>query len=159
MRSGSRPTWRRASAGDEAGAAGIEAGEVAEIFLGGELVVEHGRVAHVADAVAGLVGLEVAEDVDRAEAGAEQAGEDAQQGGFAGAVFADEDVAAAGLKIDRDLAQRGEGAKELGDLSSRAQKWTGGLAARSFGQLSRGRSVGLSVGGGLVGWRCARERA
>ena len=39
----------------EAGAAGIEAGEVAQVFLGGQLVVEHGRVAHVADALAGLV--------------------------------------------------------------------------------------------------------
>ena len=37
---------------------GIEAGEVAQVFLGGQLVVEHGGVAHVADALAGLVGFE-----------------------------------------------------------------------------------------------------
>ena len=43
----------------KAGAAGIEAGEVAQVFLGGELVVEHGRVAHVADAGAGLMRFEV----------------------------------------------------------------------------------------------------
>ena len=103
-------------AGGEAGAAGVEAGEVAQVFLRGELVVEHGRVAHVADAVAGVVRLEVAEDLDRAEAGAEEAGEDAEEGGLAGAVFADEDIAAAGLEIDGDLAQCGEGAKELGNL-------------------------------------------
>jgi hypothetical protein len=41
--------------------------------------------------------LEIAEELDGAEAGAEQAGEDAEEGGFAGAVFADEDVAAAWL--------------------------------------------------------------
>ena len=42
----------------QAGAAGVEAGKVAQILLGGQLVVEHGRVAHVADARAGLVRLE-----------------------------------------------------------------------------------------------------
>ena len=55
--------------GGKAGAAGVEAGEVAQVFLGGELVVEHGGVAHVADAGAGVVRVEVAEDLDRAGLG------------------------------------------------------------------------------------------
>jgi hypothetical protein len=45
---------RAADAG--ATAAAMEAGEVGEVFHGGELVVEHGRVAHVGDAMALLVG-------------------------------------------------------------------------------------------------------
>ena len=102
--------------GREAGAAGIETAEVAEIFLRGELVVEHGRVAHVADAGARVVGLGVAEDVDRAVRGTKKAGENAQQRGFAGAVFAEENVAAAGLEIERDLAESGKGAEKLGHL-------------------------------------------
>ena len=122
--------------GREAGAAGIETAEVAEIFLGGELVVEHGRVAHVADAGAGLVGLGFAEDVDRAVGGTKKAGENAQERGFARAVFAEEDVAAAGLEIERDLAEGGKAAEELGHLIERAI----GQALRLSGRLRR-RSV------------------
>ncbi len=53
---------------------------------------------------------------DRAEAGAQQAGQNAQQRGFARAVFAEQHVAAAGLEIHRDLAQRGKAAEELRHL-------------------------------------------
>jgi hypothetical protein len=47
----------------KASAAGIKAGKVAQIFLGGQLVVEHGCVAHVADAGAGLVRFELPKTV------------------------------------------------------------------------------------------------
>ena len=41
--------------GFKASATGVESGEVAQVFLAGELVVEHGGVAHVADAGASIV--------------------------------------------------------------------------------------------------------
>jgi len=102
--------------GGEAGSAGIKTAEVAKILLGGELVVKHGRVAHVADAGTRVVGLGVAEDADRAVRGTEKAGENAQERGFACAVFAEENVAAAGLERERDLAESGKAAEELGHL-------------------------------------------
>ena len=100
----------------EAGATWVEAGEVAQVLLGGQLVVEHGCVAHVADAIAGVVRFEFAEYPDRSGAGTQQAGENAEERGFSGAVLADQDIAAAGLEIDRHLTERSKGAEELGDL-------------------------------------------
>jgi hypothetical protein len=102
--------------GGEAGAAGIKTAEVAEILLGGELIVEHGRVAHVTDAGAGLVRLRVAEDADRSVRRTKKAGENAQESGLACSVFAKENVAAAGLEIERNLAESGKAAEELGHL-------------------------------------------
>jgi hypothetical protein len=102
--------------GREAGTAGIKTAEVAEIFQRGELVVKHGRVRHVADAGARVVGLGFAEDADRAVSGAEQASENAEERGLACAVFTEENVAAAGLEIERDLAEGGKAAEELGHL-------------------------------------------
>ena len=139
--------------GRKAGAAGIEAGEVAEILLGGELVVEHGRVAHVADAGAGVMGLESCRrHCDRAEAGAEQSGENAEQSGFAGAVFADENVAAAGLEIDGDLAKRGKGAEELGDAVKTGAERE--CAPASAAEGGHSQAAGLAA----VGQRAAAAR-
>ena len=101
-------------------------------------------MAHVADAGAGLMRFVFAEDADRAEAGAEQAGQNAQQRGFARAVFAEQNVAAARLEIDRDLAQRGKGAEELGDLSRRAQTVDG---CGTIGGRRRKQSCGQLAGG------------
>jgi hypothetical protein len=56
-------------------------------------------------------GLLRGEDFDSTEAGTEQASEDAEEGGFAGAVFSDENVTATVLEVCRDLAERGEGAE------------------------------------------------
>jgi hypothetical protein len=119
--------------GGEAGAAGIETPEVAEILLGGELVVEHGRVRHVANAGAGLMGLRRAEDADCAVGGTEKAGENAQERGFAGAVFAEENVAAARLKRKRNLAESGEAAEELGHLDELRMKGTRVLGSGAGG--------------------------
>ena len=82
-------------------------------------------MAHITDAVAGVMRFEVAEHFDRAGAGAQQSGQDAEQGGFARAVFADEDVAAARLEIDRNLAERGKRAEELGDFVQTGGDWPG----------------------------------
>ena len=110
-------------------------------------------MAHVADAGAGVVRLVFAEDVDCAVGWAEQAGENAQKGGLAGAVFADEDVARAGLEVDGDLAQGGKGAEEIGDLfelatgagaESRAGGLRGGLVMR-FSSLA-GELAGVRPG-------------
>jgi len=73
-------------------------------------------VGHVANAVAGVVWLKIAEDFDCAEAGAEESGEASEERGFACAVFADEDIAAAGFEVDGDLAKGGKGTEEFGDL-------------------------------------------
>ncbi len=54
--------------------------------------------------------------LDCAVRGTEKAGENAQERGFAGAVFAEENVAAAGLEIERNLAESGKAAEELGHL-------------------------------------------
>ncbi len=102
-------------AGAGAAAVALEGGEVAEVFDGGELVVEHGVVAHVGDAAALVLGL-VAEDVDGAAGGGDEAGEDAQEGGFAGAVVAEDDGGGAGGEVGGDFAEGGEGAVELGDF-------------------------------------------
>ena len=102
--------------GRETGAAGIKTAEVAEILLSGELVVQHGRVAHVADASTRVVGLRVAEDVDRSVRGTKKAGENAEKRGLACAVIAEKNVAAAGLERERDLAESGKRAEELGHL-------------------------------------------
>src|SRR6185312_16380717 len=98
----------------EAGAAAVESGEVAKVFGGGEFVVKHGRVAHVADAIAGVGGFVFAEDVEAAVGGPEEAGNNAEEGGLAGSVFAEQEVAAPALKTGSDFAQCGEGSVELG---------------------------------------------
>ena len=122
----------------EAGAAGIEAGEVAQILLAGELVVEHGCVAHVADAGARFVRLMVAEDRDFAVGGPQQAGENAQQGGFAGAVFADEDVAACPVRGRRRLGaerQRIRRAWRPGRAGRKGWNWMASVSLRSCFQF------------------------
>jgi len=92
----------------------VEGGEVAEVFEGGEFVVEGGGVGHVGDASALLGGI-ASEDLDGALAGFGEAGEEAEEGGFAGAVFAEDEVDLAGVEGEVDGAEGGEGAEELGD--------------------------------------------
>jgi len=65
--------------------------------------------------------------------GAEKAGENAQERGFAGAVFAEEDVAAAGLEIKRNLAESSKAAKELGHLDELRMKGTRVLGSGAGG--------------------------
>jgi hypothetical protein len=62
------------------------------------------------------MGLGFAKDTDCAVGGTEKAGEYAQERGFACAVFAEEDIAAARLEIQRNLAESGKAAEELGYL-------------------------------------------
>jgi hypothetical protein len=92
----------------------LQPGEVAEVFDGGELVVEHGLVAHIGDAAALLVGI-ATEDFDRPASGGDETGDNAQEGGFAGAVIAKDDGGGADGEVGGDLAQGGEAAVELGD--------------------------------------------
>ncbi len=110
--------------GADAGAAAVavEGGEVVEVLHGGELVVEHGRVAHVGDAAALLVGA-FAEDGDGAASGRDEAGDDAEEGGFAGAVFAEDDGAGSGGEGRGDVAEGGEGAVDLGDGVELRLRW------------------------------------
>ena len=126
--------------GAYAGAAlfAVEGGEVVEVLHGGELVVEHGGVAHVGHAAALLVGRS-AEDGDGAAGGGDEAGDDAEEGGFAGAVFAEDDGAGAGGEGGGDVAESGEGAVELGDgveLAAAVELLRRGLGLRSASCVS-----------------------
>jgi hypothetical protein len=57
-------------------------------------------MAHVSDARAGIERLVLAEHRYFAVRWAEKTGKNAEESGFAGAVFADENVALAGLEVD-----------------------------------------------------------
>ena len=105
-------------------------------------------------------GSRFAEELDCSEAGAKEAGEDAEEGGFAGAVFADEDVALAGFEVDGDLAQGGEGSEEarkryrLGRRGPRlpGRSWAAQLAAPEVAATGAGVGGGSGgVGAGIAG--------
>ncbi len=101
-----------ADAGAAAGA--VESGEVSEVFHCGEFVVEHGGVAHVSHAAALLV-RRLREDGDAAAGGGDEARDDAKEGRFARAIFAEDDGAGACGEGRRDIAECGEAAVDLGD--------------------------------------------
>ena len=63
----------------------VQTEEVIEVFGGGEVVIQHGAVAHVSDAAAELA-RGPAEDGDGSVGGVGEAGEKPQESGFAGAV-------------------------------------------------------------------------
>lgn len=90
----------------------MQAEKVVEIFRRGEVVVEHGAVAHVRDPAA-EVAWRLAEDADLAVGGVGKAGEELQQCGFAGAVGAEEHDAGAGGELERDVAEGDEAAEDL----------------------------------------------
>jgi len=92
----------------------VERGEVGKVLHGGELVVEHGGVAHVSDAAAFAM-WGAGEDGNGSASGCDESGDDAEEGGFAGAVFAEDYGGAAGGEVDRDVSQSGEGAVDAGD--------------------------------------------
>ena len=99
----------------KAGAGAVETGEVAQVLHGGKLVIEHRRMAHVADAgplLTNLFRFTLVEDARGAHGWLQQPGEQAQQGGFAGAIFPQQHVTAAGVKAEGDPAQSREAAKE-----------------------------------------------
>src|ERR1035441_8448371 len=109
-------------------------------------------MAHVADALAGLMRFVLAKDRDLAEAGSQQTGQNAQQRGLARAVFAEQDVAAAGFKVHRDLAQRGEGAEELRDI---VEAGANGRAVSIGDRINHGISL---LPGLLPGWMSEQQR-
>ena len=89
---GAKGHLRIADAG--AAAVAVQRGEVVEVLDCGELVVEHGRVAHVGHSAA-LIVRSFAEDSHRATRGLDEAGDDAEQRGFSGSVFPEDDGAGA----------------------------------------------------------------
>jgi hypothetical protein len=92
----------------------VKGGEVGEVLHGGELVVKHGGVAHVGDAAA-LAVRGVGEDGDGSAGGRDESGDDAEEGGFASTVFAEDDGGATGGEVGGDVTQGGEGAVDAGD--------------------------------------------
>ncbi len=69
-------------------------------------------MAHVGDAAA-LVVRGFGEDLDVPRVGVMRPASDAEEGGFAGAVFAQDDGAGAGGEGGGDVAESGEGAVDL----------------------------------------------
>ena len=88
----------------------VEAGDVAQVFHAAHLVVQQGRVGHVADVAAGLV-RGPAQDGNRAARGMRQPGQRAQQSGLPCPVVAEDDVELARVKVRGDPAQCGEPAE------------------------------------------------
>ena len=125
----------------------VEGGEVVEIFDGGELVVEHGGVAHVGEAATDLLRC-VAEDRDGASAGSDEAGEETKEGRFAGTVLTEDDGAGTGGEGDGDVAERGEGAVEARDgveLGGDGRRW-------HLFKYSAGNLVGVPAAGCATLW-------
>ena len=87
----------------------IQTGEIAEVLHGAEFVVEQRGVPHVANARGHVPQVMAAKArATAAASGLQQAGDDAQQGGFAGAVFAQDQVEFAGFELGAHSAQRRE---------------------------------------------------
>ena len=146
--------------GREAGAAGIKTAEVAKIFLGGELVIEHGRVAHVADAGAGFMRLRFAEDCDRAVRGTKKAGENAQQRGFSGAVFTEENIAAARLEDRERPGGERQSCRRVWRLGRAARLWVLRFLVAGFRVVPiRPGGIGMNVCGSAGGFGCVRRHA
>ena len=104
-----------------ASAVAVEFCEVVEVFEGGELVVEHRVVAHVGDAVALLAGR-AGEDADGAATGFEEAGEEAEESGFAGTVVPEDDCGGADRELGGDVAEGDEATVELrGRIEARSR--------------------------------------
>ena len=116
----------------------MQRGEVGEVLHRGELVVEHRRVAHVGDAAALLL-RGGAKDGDGAAGRSDEACDDAEQRGFACAVFAQNDSAGAGCEAGGDIAKRGETPVDFGNAAE-------GNAGLGEGSL---RDVCASCGFGL----------
>jgi hypothetical protein len=71
-------------------------------------------VSHVSEASGDGANVFRAEHADGAARGSEQSGDDAQEGGLARAVFAEQNVEASGSEVGGDAAQGGE-ASEVAD--------------------------------------------
>ena len=105
----------------------VEAEQVVEVFGGGEVVVEHGAVAHVGDAAAQLPGR-LAEDADLTVGRIGEAGEQLQERGFARAVGTEEHHTRAGGELERNVAQGDEAAEELRDAVQGDRRLRSGCA-------------------------------
>ena len=139
----------RAYAG--AAAVAVKRGEVGEVLHGGELVVEHGGVAHVGDAAALVVGR-LREDRYGAAGGGDETGDEAEEGGFAGSVFAEDDGGGSGGEGGRDVAEGGEGAVDLGDGIQLRSGLEGAAAGCRF-RLGHDLALAVLAGCGKSRWR------
>lgn len=93
----------------------VKLGEKAEVLHAGEVFVKQGRMGHVAH-FRTCIFMVLAEHQDAAFGGLVEAGDDSQQGGFPGAVFAAQDVEAARIKFKADVPDRGGAAVNFGDV-------------------------------------------
>jgi hypothetical protein len=99
----------------KARASAVKASEVAQVFHGGELVIEHRGMAHVADArplLGNLFRFAGGEDAGGSQGWFQKPGEHPQKGRFAGSIFSQQNVTTAGSEADRNFAQRREAAEE-----------------------------------------------
>src|SRR5450756_169253 len=110
--------------------------EVAHVLDARELVVQHRRVAHVANPMPCLVWIEILKDRDLARRGKKQSSQDAQQRRLACAILPQEHVTSPGLKRNRDLAKSRKGSKQPRDRFNASQ-------CRWQSQVSRGGKRGI----------------
>ena len=92
---------------------------VAEVFFGGELFVERGGLEDDGDLGADLIriaGEFEVEDANGAVLRRDQRGEDAEEGGFAGAIGAEEGEDFAGVDVEGEIGEGGALAVGMGEV-------------------------------------------
>jgi len=95
-----------------------------KIFLGGKFVVDHGGVGDVAGTILGGGIRGGAGEREFARGGADDAGSDAKERGFAGTVASGEDYAFAGSDFERDATKSEEAAITLIDVFEAQAGWS-----------------------------------
>jgi len=104
--------------------------EVLQVLQSAHLVVEQGRMGHVADLLADVVKFSGAEDGDLAARRIVKSCESAQQRGFAGSVIAKDGVEFAAGKFGGDAAESGKTAKLLYEVRDGDNGRGGGFSQR-----------------------------
>jgi len=116
----------------------VQFGKVAKVLHGCEFVVEHGRMAHVCDTAAAFGGIGT-QNRNRSVSRLGQAGDQAQQCGFAGTVLAQQHGNRSRLECERQIADRGKAAEELRNSGERdGGREGGGLHRYSLNTIGCG---------------------
>jgi len=115
----------------------LKFGEEHEVFLGGKLVVNHGGVSHVAGAAAGVGFGGGARERQLPCRGANDAGGNAQESGFSGAIAAGEDHALAGRNFEGDAAKSVEAAVALVNVVEPQTGWRQGQKGHDKAEIGK----------------------
>ena len=93
----------------------IKLSEESQILHAGEFIVDERSVSHVTHVRKSFATL-FSEDLNPPMRGPAQAGNNAHQGGFAGAIFSAQDVKPPWLQFQRHVSQRRSAAVDLGNI-------------------------------------------